>query len=215
MKTCKWCGKAFTRREDESSRNYRIRLTCSPTCKASRLAEMRRQRLLSERRALSREIGEVPLPGGEYAYVDPEDFDRVMQHLWHIITPPDTDRRYAATRINGKMVRMHRFILGASDEQIIDHADRDGLNNRRSNLRYATTSQNAMNRKPYRGTASGYKGVVPLGNKWRVMFQRKHAGLFDTPEEAARAYDELARRHFGRFARTNFPEREGLHERDS
>lgn len=128
-----------------------------------------------------------------------------MAHIWSAKTRPNSDLVYAATRIDGHEVKLHRFVLDAAPGTVIDHEDRDGLNNRRSNLRYVTHRQNAMNRKRYDIKATPYKGVYPSGRKWRVMIDGRHGGMYDTAEEAAHAYDRHARERFGEFARLNFP----------
>jgi hypothetical protein len=88
----------------------------------------------------------------------------------------------------------------------IDHRDGDPTNNRLSNLRPASASQNGANAG---AKTSGYKGVWWTAGRWRagIKVKRKaiHLGYFDTPEAAAQAYDEAALRHFGEFAKLNFP----------
>lgn len=107
---------------------------------------------------------------------------------------------------------MHRMLLGVTDHRVeIDHIDGDGLNNRRANLRTATRAQNARNMMKSRGR-SRFKGVDfhKLTNKWRarivVNYVERFIGLFGAEEAAARAYDQAARKAFGKFARLNFPE---------
>ena len=103
---------------------------------------------------------------------------------------------------------MHRHILQPPVDLEVDHRDNDGLNNRRSNLRMATRSQNMTN-KEYGVGISGYRGVSRNGSRWRarVIHNNKehHIGTFDTIEEAAKAYDQLAKELHGEFAMLNFP----------
>lgn len=153
----------------------------------------------------------VPLFNGKIAHVDAEDFDRVMAHTWTARQAPNSDRWYAIARIDGRYTRLHRFILNAKPGELIDHEDRDGLNNRRSNLRHASDSQNAMNRKRDQRNRSGFKGVSwhAQTSKWRAVIAIEGCfislGLHATPEQAARAYDDKAREVFGPYARLNFP----------
>ncbi len=105
---------------------------------------------------------------------------------------------------------MHRMIMAALPGQPVDHADGDGLNNQRHNLRLCTTSQNNYNgRKRHDGKASRFKGVQKKNGRWRAYIYRAgrtaHLGMFDTEEEAARAYDRMAVQLAGPFARPNFP----------
>jgi hypothetical protein len=78
---------------------------------------------------------------GKFALVDPADYPLVARHSWHY------REGYAITKIDGKEVRMHRFIMNETDpEVIIDHKDRNRLNNTRKNLRKYNRVQNANNR---------------------------------------------------------------------
>jgi hypothetical protein len=88
----------------------------------------------------------------------------------------------------------------------IDHADRNGLNNHRSNLRQASRSQNASNRR-LRPGPSGFRGVHrrERGKPWGAWISGCYIGAFLTPEQAARAYDVAAIDRYGEFATLNFP----------
>lgn len=94
----------------------------------------------------------------------------------------------------------------------VDHIDGNTFNNQKNNLRIATATQNAQNRKRFKNNNSIFKGVSRPGRReigWRARITiNKNTitlGRFDDEISAARAYDEAARQHFGEFARLNFP----------
>ena len=117
---------------------------------------------------------------------------------------------YAVTSFNSITIYMHRLILDVDKKIYIDHVNRDGLDNRESNLRIATRSQNAMNTNKRNYGSSKYKGVgwSSERGKWRAVIckdgLRKHLGYFSVEEDAASAYDEAAIEWFGEFAAPNF-----------
>ncbi len=89
----------------------------------------------------------------------------------------------------------------------IDHEDRNKDNNRIGNLRPATVSQNAANRKRSATNTSGFKGVCwnSKSGKWQAQIKvgnrSRYLGLFDTAEAAHAKYLEAAKASFGEFAR--------------
>jgi hypothetical protein len=147
-----------------------------------------------------------------YALVDDEDHDSLNKYNWEL--REIRHHRYAKTIIDGKWVSMHRVVMGVRDRSIlVDHANGDGIDNQRHNLRTATMAQNLRNRKKnshHKGkpTSSKYKGVTRRGkNLWqaRTNFEGTfyYLGGFRTEEEAALAYNDFAEKHHGKFARLN------------
>jgi len=107
---------------------------------------------------------------------------------------------------------MHRQIINIPQGLVCDHINRNGLDNRKANLRPATVSQNLCNRpKRKTKTRSIYKGLEwdKLQNKWkaRIQFNNRqiYLGSFAAEADAAKAYDNAAHRLHGRFASLNFP----------
>lgn len=149
----------------------------------------------------------IPLTQGKQAYVSNRDFAYLSNFKWQ--AKRDKNKWYAVrSDPSGRTVRMHREILGLLDSSLEgDHRDGNGLNNQRRNLREATRSQNAHNTKSSGGSASGLKGVYPKNGKWEAKIKSGQKliflGMFENKLDAALAYDRAARKHFGKFARTN------------
>lgn len=153
----------------------------------------------------------IPLTQGKVAVIDFEDFEKVRHYSWTADLGWG-DTWYAHGRAPGsrKVVLLHRVLMDAAPGEMIDHEDRDGLNNRRHNLRSATRVQNAQNKIKRQG-ASQFKGVCfeKSSGKWRVRITaggcRKSLGRHTSELDAAIAYDAAAKIFFGEFARLNFP----------
>ena len=95
----------------------------------------------------------IPLTQGQFAIVDPEDYAAVSAYKWYA-----NKNRYTfyAHSFDQHFVSMHTLITGFART---DHANRSGTDNRRSNLRFASCSQNTANSRLRRDNQAGYKGV--------------------------------------------------------
>lgn len=153
---------------------------------------------------------------GLFAIVDEADADLVSAYRGH---PHKKNRRFYAIAdaplVGGGRVkvRMHRLVLGLTDpNDQADHVNHDGLDNRRSNLRKTTNQQNGFNQRSAEGSTSRFRGVswTTDRSKWHAQIRHNnklyHLGHFDDEIDAARAYDEAARRFFGEFAFLNLTE---------
>ncbi len=142
-----------------------------------------------------------------HAVVDRADEHLVSQWTWSLHSDGYAFRR-TETSSGRSIVYMHRELLRPGRGLLVDHVDGDRLNNTRSNLRLATPSQNGAH-SASRPRRSGFRGVYshrPTG-RWIAQMsidgRVRHLGIYDGPEDAARAYDAAVRRQWGAFARTN------------
>lgn len=156
-------------------------------------------------------------PSGIGVLVDAEDVERLGAMRWSPIKFGGA--YYAVTRKGtspGGLVStfMHRLIMDAQPDELIDHANGDGLDNRKANLRRCTRSQNAANALSHRNSSSRFKGVSWAKSKKRwqatitVDYRSIFLGRYVIEEDAARAYDDAAVRYFGEFARLNLSDME-------
>jgi hypothetical protein len=150
----------------------------------------------------------IPLGGGLFATVDARDYKRVSQYKWCALSKSGAPYAVRRTK-DGRMVYMHREIMGAPKGSVVDHIDHNTLNNRRCNLRVCTQAQNHANAGP-RGSASGFVGVKRVGKKWEAEInwkgKRYYLGRYDDPVEAAKVRDRKAYELHGPYAYFNFPE---------
>lgn len=165
----------------------------------------------------------VPLHGakarGRVALVDTSDLEMVSVYRWRVWERERHDRpslegpyAQADAYRDGRRVtiRMHNLIMAVP---YIDHRNRNGLDNRRENLRTYKGGQNNANSPPLAASPHGFKGITRdrrnLRRPWRAHIHidgRHHTlGYFATPEEAALAHDVAAVKTWGEFAYLNFP----------
>jgi len=163
------------------------------------------------------------LTKGYVATVDDSDFDKLNKFKWYCLLKGKL--KYAVRNIQHpeggfhkdgrsrrKRLSMHLELLPKKKGFITDHKDRNGLNNCRYNLRYATTSQNATNskvRKRKSVNGSAFRGVRRLkSGNWHsdIRYDRRRVclGTFFMEEEAAKAYDIAAIKYHKEFASLNF-----------
>lgn len=167
------------------------------------------------RRTLDVETVRIPIHShkypGLYALVDEQDAELVNQYRWNVFVRREMVRKVHAHISHKRLwIPMHRLILGVEPGIIVDHINRNPLDNRRANLRIATFRGNAINCKPYRVGTSVYRGVVATDGRWRVNIRtpegkQVYPGWCNDEQDAALLYDVAARHFHGEYAVLNFP----------
>lgn len=152
----------------------------------------------------------IPLRGGHFAIVSNVDFSELLKFKWLLVVCKHTNYARRFDSETKKYVSMHRQILGLTDPKILtDHKNGNGLDNRRENLRPCNAEENARNQRISKRNTSGFKGVswkdADLRWQAKIRFKNKsiHLGHFKSVIEAARAYNEAAKKYHGEFARLN------------
>lgn len=160
---------------------------------------------------------EIPLTKGLVSIVDDEDFPLISKYKWHALKArhgyTTGGKIYGPGNPKGTPVSIHRLIMNPPPGFVVDHKDGNGLNNTRANLRIATHAQNIANQLiRQEKKSSKYKGLTwdKTNKSWAVSVnvnkKRIWLGRFKDEIEAAKAYDDAAKKAFGEFAKLNFGE---------
>jgi len=142
----------------------------------------------------------IQLTKGYVSIIDKDDVDRISKHSWHIDT-----NGYAVRGQTDKITKrfinifLHQEILNFPDSQI-DHINRDKLDNRKSNLRLCTLSENKINQKIYKSNSVGYKGVSKKNNNYQARLtvngKRINLGRYPTAQQAGMAYKNALNQYY-------------------
>jgi hypothetical protein len=152
----------------------------------------------------------IKLTQNKFALVSDIDYAYLNQFKWYSLHIRDVF--YAVRKVNKKTILMHRVILermGFTNFKQGDHRDRNSLNDQRRNLRVATHGENQQNKNKQCNNTSGYKGVIwdRVHGKWLARIKVgglvKCAGSFTNKLDAAKAYNDAAKKYHKEFARLN------------
>lgn len=169
----------------------------------------------------------IPLTQGKVTFISDQDFNLISKYKWHYRKSGKTNGKngYAEHTISDKKsydkvtrqykkrinLFIHNLIMNPPKGKVVDHINRNGLDNTRSNLRLVSISQNYHN-FPTRKSKSGYKGVYfhkarvatkPWECCMTINGKQKSLGVFKTAKEAAMFYNKKAKELYGDVAILN------------
>lgn len=145
------------------------------------------------------------LPNGTTILISKHDLPILQNWRWWIDAGG-----YVSGYVQSRRIRLHRYLMGDPPGRLVDHRNRNKIDNRRCNLRVTDRSGNAINSKFRSHNTSGFRGVSLCRDtgKWRgeirVSGKRIKLGRFDCKKDAARAYDIAAKKYHGEYAVLNF-----------
>ena len=121
--------------------------------------------------------------------IDKNDLEKCSKLTWHYAK--NKDSKYIQTRIKGKMIKLHRYIMNMNNSNlVVDHINRNPLDNRKSNLRICSYKENSFNKSIRVDNTSGIPGVSfhKTNKKWRAKIKYNnltiHLGYFEDINEA-------------------------------
>lgn len=149
----------------------------------------------------------IPLVHGGEATIDADKLNLISERRWYLVKSHRNSKGYA--RAFGPSCLMHRLIIGAPKGSLVDHINRNGLDNRLVNLRLCTSRENAANSTSRRGSTSRFKGVGwdKLYQLWSARIQDGHRamllGRFSDEQAAAYVHNLAAAFYHGDFSNLN------------
>lgn len=147
--------------------------------------------------------------GGKSAIVDSEDYEELSKYNWWCNSDGYAIRIEYKSGEYYRQIFMHKEIHKVPEGFQVDHINRNVLDNRKSNLRTATPSQNQANREVQKSNTSGYKGVSydKKAGKWRSSITKDgkqyHLGFYEKKRDAAKAFNVKAIELYGEFSVLN------------
>jgi len=148
-------------------------------------------------------LGRAKNTENNYFLISISKLEYVLRHSWYL------DSNGYPMTYTSRSKTLHKNLLGKQEPGfVIDHINRNKLDNRMENLRIITARENSYNRNKNYNSNNKYKGVIKKGNKYSACITKdgikREINGFETEEDAAKAYDMMAEELFGIFAGKNF-----------
>lgn len=147
------------------------------------------------------DILEITTASGTKIIADSEDYEKLSKYSWCI-----SKTNYAVANINGKVTKMHRYILNINGNEIVDHKNGNTLDNRKANIRLCTLTENARNRKIVnKYGCSGIKETKSGNFYTRITVNGKeiYLGTYKTLDEAIAARTQAESKYYGDYSPRN------------
>lgn len=157
--------------------------------------------------------------GNKYTIlISTKDLQRLKDNNFSVYIRPNRNNQLlyplmnkVKNRVNGRntytSVQLNRFILGVTDDVVVDHINHDTLDNRRENLRAIEPTNNSTNRKTHnKNNQSGYRNVCWLKVEGKYVVQlmiegkNERLGFFDNVDEAGKFAEEMRKKYYGTYA---------------
>ena len=154
--------------------------------------------------------------------IDLEDLQRVLDfpYTWSAKYDPDLEQYYVEATVHKKLIeqgypkamKLHKFVMDANDDEVVDQINHDTLDNTKGNLRCIPWKNNSTNRKSRNSNnKSGYRNVSwsKNENKWLVQLQinKKNTVLgkfvYEDLDKAGQFAEEMRQKYYGKFAGSN------------
>lgn len=155
------------------------------------------------------------LYSGECVLLDDEDYYKVAKWKWQL-SPTGYVARSTYHKAKRKRIYLHRIITNCPADKVVDHINKNKLDNRQCNLRICSQRENTVANNGWINAQIPYKGVTYMSSGGRKVLSKYRAriytnkreinlGIYNSAIEAARAYDQAAKIMHGEYAKLNFP----------
>lgn len=158
---------------------------------------------------------QMMLHSGECILLDSEDYQKITKWKWQL-SPTGYVARSTCYKTKRKRIYLHRVLTNCPADKVVDHINKNKLDNRKCNLRICSQRENTVANNGWTNAQIPYKGVTYMSSsgkkiltKFRARIYANHKeinlGVYNSAVEAAQAYDQAAKIIHGEYAKLNFP----------